>query len=117
MDYDNRFFAQPNELKVVDDFGNILTSEQAKEYSERRRKDIEIKLKNRNLEQYLPNGIVVQVKDQDDLFSIIDRFVYDKDYIMYDYKITEYDENSGKSYLINHEQIIKAFVVENNKVK
>lgn len=111
MEYDERFFVQPGEMKIVDSFGNILTDEEANKYLEKRKKDMEEKLKIRGIEKYLRRGMVVQVGEAEDLYLVTDRFVYDENYVLYDYKITEYEKNSGNSYLINHEQVEKAFIL------
>ena len=117
IEYDERFFVQPGEMKIVDDFGNFLDGEEAIKYLHQRKKDMDEKLRKRDLQQFLKVGMLVGVDESEKLYLIVDRFVYDKNKRLYDYKIVECEESNRNICFIDHEQVTRAFIIERRAKK
>ena len=78
--------------------------------------NINEKLYNEDMSNLFPIGVLVKLRGNNNPCFITSRIVYDENNKLYDYKGRLYAETGEKEILFNHQEIEKAFVIDNNEI-
>ena len=111
LEHSENIVDQPGEFKLKES----INAEEINQFLIKRKKDVEERMNGKSINDFYKIGIVVKIRNDNNLYQIISRFDYSEDKIMFDYKGIKYNDSNSETIYFNHQEIEKAFKVDLNE--